>query len=240
MPGGNKNLLGWIGLGMIIISGIRISFLLSMFPTGDEELAYFFYLFSTLPFLIFGLFLFFFFPVKIRDSLLRTFLLLLILFSLFGLWLGFTRPTSRINDSLNNKAEKLTKEALTTEDFHKCFKIKIVPFSPQWVSDFFFPGKQYTTFIAQGKCITETAIVKKDASLCKKIRHTRDSPGLIDICFEDLATSLKDESLCERVDAVGRRDGCYLRLAGVKQDSNICEKINDEYTRNGCLSKIEK
>lgn len=87
-------------------------------------------------------------------------------------------------------------------------------------------------------CYTNVAIMKKDSSICDKVKNYLNS-----WCYSNIAKDTKNELICEKIgdqDSFYERDSCYKDVSGVTKNESICEKIIHDSYRDQCFENIAK
>ncbi len=91
----------------------------------------------------------------------------------------------------------------------------------------------------KGECYGRVALVKKDNTICEKssgvfARDISNNISTKDLCYNYVATAIKDVSLCDNIKNVEFRDECYIIHVSENPDASTCAKIETSYLKNDC------
>lgn len=114
-------------------------------------------------------------------------------------------------------------------------------------------------------CYSAVAYVKKDATLCEKVKNSVDAK---DMCYLGVSSQTKEATLCDRIQSQSikrqcesdtsliqpgglptpedcltatdtlTRDLCYVGMAGELADITICEQISNPATKENCRAAV--
>ena len=87
---------------------------------------------------------------------------------------------------------------------------------------------------ARERCYTEVAGSMRDASVCEKIK----TPDARDNCLMNYASRAGDSAACNRISNVRTRDNCYINQS--YQDPSLCSKISDAAIKQECLRNVNR
>lgn len=88
----------------------------------------------------------------------------------------------------------------------------------------------------EAECLKNLAVEKKDMSYCDQISLPGNSKGN---CQLAVIMEIGDPSLCEMFESKHQRSPCYEMVAISLKDSSICELItDDEIYRQQCLTQV--
>ena len=88
----------------------------------------------------------------------------------------------------------------------------------------------------RARCYSDIAEIKKELSLCDKIKSDLNLPDLeADSCYRKVAVAMGDLSICKKS---GNEDDCIIEVVGNSNDFNLCEKISDDQKKDSCYLRV--
>ncbi len=89
----------------------------------------------------------------------------------------------------------------------------------------------------KARCISDIAEIKKDISLCDKIKNDYNVPDFeINNCYMTVAVATNNLQLCDK--SGNNYNNCVIQIAVNSRDENICEKISGNQEKDGCYLGI--
>src|SRR5680860_501210 len=89
-------------------------------------------------------------------------------------------------------------------------------------------GISYKVF--KGYNILDTIDISEAIKECYKIQDQTDK----DHCYNYVAQTKKDTSICDKIQDQTYKDGCYIGVVAIKKDPSICDKIQDQTDEDNC------
>ena len=91
----------------------------------------------------------------------------------------------------------------------------------------------------QTGCYMGVAVDTKDITKCDQILVlSKDETLIYDTCIVNVATDLKDPSLCSKAKTEAYSNICFSAIAEAKLDASVCSGIKEDTSRDGCIYTV--
>lgn len=87
-------------------------------------------------------------------------------------------------------------------------------------------------------CYLGAATENGDIAQCEMLVTIQEGKGLYDLCVSNVATKLKDPSLCSRIKETTYHDLCLTSTAEAKGDVTVCNGITVGISQDVCISAV--
>lgn len=95
--------------------------------------------------------------------------------------------------------------------------------------------KDLGSYVLINACYISLAAEQKDTSICNEIvEGAKDR----ELCKKEVYVELEDAESCGTMYYVEHKDDCYNRIAQSTGDSSLCEAIADATTKQECLDSF--
>lgn len=147
--------------------------------------------------------------------------------------------------SFRPNAEKITQEAVTSQDYSRCESLKDNPSKGEYElseckrqvaiarHDYAYCDNLQ---LGQGKeyCISSIAVGTGNVLECEKVELYEGDPVPRDQCYREIAFTQRNISICNLSSSIQAKDYCTLFVVQPIRDASLCNSISELLTQEQC------